>query len=184
MLTRHQKLLLRLANSIENDRYVETINKLFMRHYPLNLPSDVIQTIVNFPFMTAEKLLELDHITEYQFVIVSIIADTVDRMDEIVNLVIKLYEKENIDKNVKRLAKSFIDNVTANKIILKLCDDEEFYNEFNNMNSECDIKEEMKRYVFNKYDNLDNYYLDQYLDNMLDNMISCSESCDDSCDVK
>jgi hypothetical protein len=74
---------------------INELNKLTNKKYPLDLPIDVIQNIIEFPYATHSSILTLEPLTINNFIVANILANS----DKIKNKEI-LIELENIiDKN-------------------------------------------------------------------------------------
>ncbi|ARF11637.1 hypothetical protein Klosneuvirus_2_73 [Klosneuvirus KNV1] len=88
------------------------INELFKRNYPEDLPIDIIIAIINFPFITYNKLINMRPFSMFHFYILLNLVENDGKKTELYEDLQKIIDDTNnqTDQEVKDEIKSFIDH--------------------------------------------------------------------------
>ena len=107
-----------------NDSIIKRINKLYQKYYPLDLPLDVIAVIEYFPFVDHINLLNLEPLTDYNFIMASLVANTKHMHYELVDKVTEILEEKSLSIDdkllefVKYFKKNLETNIQINNVLL------------------------------------------------------------------
>lgn len=163
---------------------IEIINQEIERSYPLDMPTDVIQTIINLPYVTHTGLLKLRPVTSYTFVISSLIANNRDMYAELVPE-IKTILAETDDPSVRDFGKIFLHNLEKNTKLDDVFGDkkiEEFIkSKIDNLQGEVQTLEEVRDEIWVilndklKKLNFNDQEFKDHVTNIIDNILNLSE---------
>ena len=109
---------------------IEIINKILDREYPTDIPVDIIISVINLPYLTYMGLLKLYPLGSYNFILSSLIANTPEMSQNIIDETRKILKedvgKENkkdnhtdscLDDETREYAIHFLKNMECNKKI-------------------------------------------------------------------
>lgn len=163
---------------------VETINKEIERQYPSDMPTDVIQTLMNLPYVTHVGLLKIRPVTSYTFVVSSLIANNRDMYEELVPE-IKTILSETPDPGVREFGKIFLHNLEKNTKLDDVFGDkkiEEFIkSKIDNLQGEVQTLEEVRDEIWVKLDkkleqlNFKDKDFKDHVTNIINNILNLSE---------
>ncbi len=163
---------------------IETINKEIERQYPLDMPTDVIQTLMNLPYVTHTGLLKIRPVTSYTFVVSSLIANNREMHEELVPE-IKTILKETPDPGVREFGKIFLDNLEKNTKLDDVFGDkkiEEFIkSKIDNLQGEVQTLEEVRDEIWIELDkkleqlNFNDQDFKDHVTNIINNILNLSE---------
>lgn len=103
---------------------LDEVNRIFMREYPDDLPLDVVVSIVNFPFITHTGLLQLDPITEYNFIMAFLVANTTNMYEEMLPYLENIATNSD-QENLKIIATNYYTRLKQSIGVDKILEDQQ-----------------------------------------------------------
>jgi hypothetical protein len=84
------------------------------RDYPLDLPIDVITSMMIYPFLSHNSILKLNKLTNYNFYIATLIANTKNMSEELVPLTKEIIKENKNDNSIKTMCENFLKTLKFN----------------------------------------------------------------------
>ena len=137
--------------NIEN-RQIKTINNKFVRNYQDDMPIDIINSIVNFPYITDTVILNIKPLTEYNFIIVTLVANNYSRQLALQDQFVAISNDSDVTAEVKNIAVECLNNIKICQLIENVEKDYDIYKR---------IEEEMKKNSDYRVDNIKNIVMDE-----------------------
>lgn len=106
---------------------IHKINEEIGREYKSDLPVDVCMAIIGFPFVTHLGLLKLSPLTNYNFMMASLVANKKEMYDELVPVVESIKE-EHEDNSIVTVAEKFLSEIKTNKRLEDIFSDKNIEN--------------------------------------------------------
>lgn len=160
-------------------KQIININKEFGKEFKDDIPIDIIMTITELPFVTHTGLLLLENISNNNFSMASLVANSKDMYIEMLDIINDLINKsdKNNDDYVDML-NSFKKNININIKMYEIFTDKKITafidNKIdsykNNKQTEDEIKDEIEKILSDKLLNTDQSFK-EYLLNMIKNII-------------
>lgn len=142
-----------LYNPIKSPQ-IENINKELSRGFPIDLPIDVVITLINFPFVTHLQALKMKPIKENNFIIAIMIADNVNMSKDLVHPTKEIINKikdENGDNNIVQTAKTFLEKIYEDIIIDDIYNSDEIISILDNKDDDAILAKTFE-YLITKHD--------------------------------
>ena len=93
---------------------IREINDVVDREYPLDLPIDIVMAAISLPYITNVGLLKLKPLCSYNFLISSLISNTPEMCQEIIDEANNILKDEDLDEDTQIYSKDFIKNTETN----------------------------------------------------------------------
>jgi hypothetical protein len=170
-------------NPVDSPQVVE-INREIERQYPLDMPTDVVQTLMNLPYVTHTGLLKLRPVTSYTFVVSTLIANNRTMYEELIPE-IKVILEESDDESVLEFGKIFLNNLEKNTKLDDVFGDkkiEEFIKKkIDNLQGEVQTLEEVRDEIWVELDkkleqlNFNDQEFKAHVTNIINSILNLSE---------
>jgi Ca2+-binding EF-hand superfamily protein len=140
-------------NGLTTDQIPE-INEYFGRYYPNDLPVDVIVAMAELPFVTHVGLLRLEGITNNNFMMASLVANSKQMYCEMLEVVDEVLARKDNTEDKAKMFQYFKKNINANMKLYEIFEsikDDDDSNLEEELNSQLSsIKDEsLKQHVIN-----------------------------------
>jgi hypothetical protein len=154
---------------------INQINELFGRKYTVNLPIDVIITLINFPFMTHIELLKARPLTDYNFMMTALVIDNNKMYHELIPELNNIINDSKIDENIKSTATIILNDIKNNNILETILNDNNLYEMIDSTYKVADNKNVLIEKIISdlivKYDCENNEIIKNELKDIMDDLI-------------
>ncbi|QKF93698.1 hypothetical protein QKU48_gp0240 [Fadolivirus algeromassiliense] len=154
-----------------NTHHIVTINEIFGRSYNIDMPIDVVITLINFPFVTYNDILNMIPFNQFHMYIITLLTDmnksndtTIQKLDEIIN---------NLDKDDELVieVKHYINQLENYKLLKQIIDENNFNDVIENIDNLNDTTiSKIINDLMNKYNCIDNDFIKRKLYEYLNNV--------------
>ena len=117
-----------------SENIIKKINKDYDRQYPLDLPMDVIISIHTFLYQDHISILNMDEVTSGNLLISQLIANTINRQDELIKKLELMLKLNKNNKDYILMIDNTIKETTVNKYLNKLLANSNFKQFMENIN--------------------------------------------------
>lgn len=107
-----------------NTPQIKIIDEDLGREFPTDMPIDVVMAMINFPFITHLGMLRIQSISNFNFMIAGMLANSKKMFEELMSETKILIEKYKNDPEIVNIGMKFLRNLEANCIINEIFNDD------------------------------------------------------------
>lgn len=132
------------------------------RDYPIDLPIDVITSMMLYPFLSHKSILKLDKLTNYNFYIATLIANTKNMNKELVQITNEIIKENKENDSIKKICENFLKTHKFNMEVDELFTDKsvttyiekKIANIQNDVQTFDQVKDDIYKEIENRIENL------------------------------